>query len=503
MKIGIDIGGTNTDAVLVDKNKKILGVLKEPTTISIEEGVSSAISKLLAKKQIAAEAIEGVYIGSTHATNAILERKNLMRVGLIRVAGHVPDLLPGFSWPEELRMRVIGGFETIQGGYECDGSVISKFDANQARGAIERLLEKGVEAFAVVGVFAPMNGDHERRVEELIREVAGNDFPVTLSSQIGGIGYIERENATIMNSALKKVVQTGFQALEKKLRALNIVSPLFMIHNDGSLLDIQHAIDFPIFTISAGQTNSFRGGVALQNIENAIVIDIGGTSADIGLVENGFSKRSLHAAQIGGVKLQFAMPDVMSLPIGGGTIVRGDVIGPDSVAKALLREAQCFGGLVLTLTDVAIKLGLTSISQAESEKVQLDSKAADLILQEINRRMHAAVQVMRGKKMELPVLAVGGGAVLYQGGTIPQYGDVANAYGAVLAEVSSTVDVVTSLLKREEVIGGLKDKAVQKAVEKGACPVSTRIVNMEIIPYAYSREGLCRVIVTASGRKAQ
>lgn len=503
MIIGIDIGGTNTDVVLVNKEKKIIAALKETTTKSIEEGVMRAISRLLESFEIQPELIESVCVGTTHATNAILEAKDLLAVGLIRIAGHRPDFTPGISWPIELASQVIKAYETIPGGYECHGAPITPFDKEKARLAIKKIGEKNVQAVSIVGAFSPMNPDQELEVKALVYEILGRNFPVTCSADIGGIGFLERENATLLNSALKKVTSFGFYALQKELQKLGILAPLSMVHNDGSLMDIEKAIEFPIFTISCGQTNSFRGGARLVGKDAAIIVDVGGTSSDIGVVRDGFAKRSCRAAKIGGVKLHFAMPDVLSLAIGGGSLVMGECVGPESVARRLKKEAQCFGGKTLTLTDVGLQAGYLEIEGAKKEAIQIFKKEAQEVMEKIEKDVMRAVRIARGKDEYLPLVAVGGGAALLRklDCEIPPFADVANAYGAALSEISSTVDIVTSLQKRIETLDEIKAKASAEAIQKGAKKESVRIVNMEVIPYAYSKESLARVIVTASGPK--
>lgn len=232
-------------------------------------------------------------------------------------------------------------------------------------------------------------------------------------------------------------------------------------------------------------------------------MDVGGTSSDIGVVSAGFAKRSCHAAKIGGVKLHFPMPDVLSLAIGGGSLIFNGCIGPESVARRLKTEAQCFGGKTLTLTDVGLAAGCLEIAGAEKARIEISQNDAQALMKKVEAEVDRAVRIARGKQAHLPVIAVGGGAPLLRhlGYEIPPYADVANAYGAALSEVSSTVDIVTSLHERIKVLEALKMKARANAITKGAKQENVRIVNMEVIPYAYSRDSLARVIVTASGAK--
>lgn len=509
--IGVDIGGTNSDVVILDEQKNIILSHKETTSFPLEEGAAKAITHVLEKSKIAPDQITAVFFGTTHATNAILEAKDLIEVGLIRIAGHVPDYTCGFFWPKALQSQVLCAQETVPGGFECDGQPITAFDETATTAAIKRLLEAGCKAISVVGVFAPLHPEQEMQTKELIAHLAGPDYPVSLSCDIGGIGFIERENATLLNSALKKVITSGFSALENKMRQMGIHAPLWMVQNDGSIMDLAQAAKLPIFTISAGQTNSFIGACKQAGLDRAIVVDIGGTSTDIGVVQDGFPRRSCHAAQIGGVELHFSMPDVLSLAIGGGSIISPDLaIGPKSVARKLKTESQSFGGKTITLTDVGLSLGLFIIPESQPELVSLSKEEAITIMENLKKRLLYGLSLVQGKEKDLPIVVVGGAASLIKAaltGTelenrlyIPEEASVANAFGAALAEISSTLSVVTPLqYNRQAILDEMKAKATQRAIQNGAHKEKTRITSVDVIPYAYSKDGLAKVTVTASG----
>lgn len=323
--IGVDIGGTNTDAVLVDQNQKIICAVKTTTTNDISIGFSTALNQLLKQSGILPETIQGIFLGTTHATNAILQKKDLFRVGVIRIAGQSPEALPvAYSWPKDLKEAVIVGSETINGGFECHGGPLTALCKDETRRAIQRLFDKQIESIAIVGVFSPLNAEQEQIVSNLVCEVFGDNFPISVSHEIGGIGFIERENSTILNASLKRVMRQGFCSLQAACLKLNLICPLMITQNDGSLIEMTRAIDYPVLTISAGPTNSFIGGARLSNLENVIVVDIGGTSTDVGFVRGGFPMRSLNKSNIGGVSLNFSMPDVLSVALGGGSIIRFD-----------------------------------------------------------------------------------------------------------------------------------------------------------------------------------
>lgn len=511
--IGIDIGGTHTDGVLLDATGKSLKIGKTTTTACLSKGVKTMIEHLLKLADIEASSIRCVAVGSTHATNAILEGKGLIPVGLLRLLDGRPRFpSPGFGWPSGLKEKVIMGWEACEGGYECDGRASSRFNIQEVKEAIDRLLVKGCAAISVAGSFSPLNGDQEQSVGSLIQEMAGKNFPFTLSHQIGGIGLIERENAAILNSALKNVISTGFVSIEKVLKELGIQGPLWLTQNNGSLLALDEALRFPIKTIGAGQTHSFLGASRLCGVHDAIVVDMGGTSTDIGIVEGGYARVSLQAASIGGVSLHFSMPDMISLPLGGGSHVlekegRLFQISHQSVARELRNLSKVFGGPILTLTDAGVAAGCLELDGGKGEAAGLSQAEAKTIVADACRQIYQAIVRLRGRRRDLPVILAGGGAPLMQpllqdfglDGWMPKDACVANAYGAGMAEISSVSDVVASLKERKKVLEELKEGAKMQAIAMGADPQFVRIAGISILPFAYTPEALAKVVITASG----
>jgi N-methylhydantoinase A/oxoprolinase/acetone carboxylase beta subunit len=486
MRIGIDIGGTNTDAVLVDRKQQIVASVKVPTTISIEEGVVQALA------QLPQENISRICIGSTHAINGILQCRDLYRVGVIRLNGNRPEILPScISWPQNLRDAIHVDTVTVDGGFECDGRSITPFDLRQIKDAVEFLQEKGAESFAIIGAFSPLYSAHE---EEAAHTIHG--IPIALSHEIGGIGFLERENATILNSALKKVMKNGFDGLSNAIRKLGFSCPIFISQNNGSVISFPQAVANPILTLSAGATNSFVGGGKLSQLENALIVDIGGTSTDVGVIKNGYPRRCLQNSSIGGIELNFSAPDVLSIALGGGSHIHGMTIGPQSCGKDLFQQGRSFGGSQLTFTDIALAMGHVVIPHAK--KLELPKVQCEEMMKIAIERINRMVDRMEGGQDRLPVVLVGGGSALIPPNMqpsryyVPPHAHVANAYGAALGEISATIDTIVSLEKREQVLEELKARVLEKA---GA---SSRLVDMQIIPYHYMPGNKARVILMAA-----
>lgn len=504
--IGIDIGGTNTDAVLIDDQEKIVALAKASTTEDIAVGFEQALLRLLAQNSVPIGAIDEVIVGTTHATNAILQRRELYKVGVIRIAGQNPDSPPPcYGWPDALSRTVLSGYGTIDGGFECHGGPISRFDEKQLKSCCEELIRNGAESLAIIGVFSPLNADQELLSAQIIGQIA--KIPVTLSHRIGGVGFLERENSSILNAALKKVMEKGFAKLQQICRKLGLKCPLLITQNNGSRIDLEEAIEHPILTISAGPTNSFVGASKLSGLSDAIIVDIGGTSTDIGLIKGGCFRRSLNVSCIGGVKLNFPMPDVVSLAIGGGSLIERSPIkvGPRSVGREITSRAQCFGGKELTLTDVAIAAGHLKIEGVKP--VALAKKQALEILQEVVSNIEANIALLDAENRSLPVILVGGGAALLppellsERYLIPINAPVANALGAALSRIAGSVDTIVSLTDQSRALAEVKQQAIEAAIAKGAAPETIAVSDVQIIPYHYVPNNMARVIFTAHGKR--
>ncbi len=507
--IGIDIGGTNTDGVLVDSHLKIIASAKFPTTEHVHHGFKAVLENLLESSGVTPDKIAGVSLGTTHATNAILQREALYRVGVIRLAGHHPASMPScFSWPTDLQKAVHINTYSVDGGYECHGDPITPFDPDQFKKVVERLVKEGAESLAIIGVFSPLKDFQELEAERIVKGILGPDFPISLSHKIGGIGFIERENSTILNAALKKVMKNGFCQLKTSQELAGLDCPLWITQNNGSRMSLERAAEYPVLTISAGPTNSFIGGAKLAGTQDAIIVDIGGTSTDVGIVRKGFPRRRLNKSHIGGIPLNFSMPDVLSIALGGGShIAWGEKIeiGPLSCGRETFSRGISFGGGQLTLTDIALSLEYVCIPGADPARLNVSREICRSITDKARGEIQKLVYSVGPDEQHLPVVMIGGGAGLFpqtlweERFCFPSHANVANAYGAALAEYSATIDRVVSTLDRQKVVEELEENVMKLAVQEGADPKHVRIVDKQIIPYHYAPEPMARMIITAAG----
>nr|VFK49466.1 MAG: Hydantoinase/oxoprolinase [Candidatus Kentron sp. SD] len=509
MKLGIDVGGTNTDAV-VFAGKDIIATVKRPTTSDIRAGIVDAISQVIGVAGISPHALSGVMIGTTQFTNAFVERRNLDKVAIIRLS--LPacrSILPLADWPKDLKTAVGDHIYLAPGGYEYDGREISPLDEAKIREIAADISTKGLTSVAISSVFAPVNSEMERCAARILSEILP-DIDISLSSGIGRMGLLERENAAIMNASLASHAHRVMNAFSQSLAQLRITAPFFITQNDGTLMSPAQARQFPVLTFSSGPTNSMRGASWLTGLDDALVMDIGGTTTDIGVLHNGFPRESSLSVDIGGVPTNFRMPDVLAMGLGGGSIVSMEPecrVGPQSVGYRLTEEGMVFGGATLTASDIAVSAGRTVMGDP-GRVLNLDQEQVDFAWETIQAMLEEGVDKMKTHKGDVVLILVGGGAILagerLKGvGRIerPEHFAVANAIGAAIAQVSGEVDGIFSYadLPRGEILAEAQSIASKRALAAGAGADTLRVVDVEEVPLAYLPNRAVRVRVKVVG----
>lgn len=512
-RIGIDVGGTHTDAVLLDQEYNVISQTKSPTTEDVSSGIYKAMHKVLAQSKVPPDQVKYAMLGTTHCTNAIVERKRLNSIAIIRIGAPATlAVKPLIGVPDDLR-SLLGKYSyIIGGGHEFDGREIAHLDEKELYD-IAQTIKGEVDSVALTSVFSPVSKQHEERAAAILNEVLGDEVSISLSSEIGSVGLLERENATILNAAVINVAKATAEGFINALKEEGIEAKVYFGQNDGTLMSVDYAVRYPILTIACGPTNSLRGASYLSGISNAIVVDVGGTTTDIGVLIESFPRESSLAVEIGGVRTNFRMPDLVSIGLGGGTIIRlkddGDfTIGPESVGYRLPEKGLVFGGDTLTTTDVIVALGKADIG--DPAKVSyLDRSLLERIYVKMTEQVEEAIDKMKTSANPMPVILVGGGSILIpeqlKGASEvirPQNFGVANAIGVAISQVSGTLERVFSLdeLGREKTLELAKEMAIEEAIKAGAHPEKISIVDIEDVPLAYLPGNATRIRVKAAGQ---
>jgi N-methylhydantoinase A/oxoprolinase/acetone carboxylase beta subunit len=285
-----------------------------------------------------------------------------------------------------------------------------------------------------------------------------------------------------------------------------------------------------------------RGAAYLSGLKEALVADIGGTTTDIGMLTNGFPRESSVTVDIGGVRTNFRMPDILALGLGGGTVIsssdlssdessfkedpfdessfdKGSLyegslyedrqlkIGPQSVGYQLLQKSRVFGGDILTTTDIAVAAGYADIGD-KFKVANLSPKMIEQAVTRIHQIVDEGVDRMKTSADPMPLILVGGGSVLINRAIegvseiiVPEHAGVANAIGAAIAQVAGEIDTVISYDKvgRDAAIEQAKASAVEQAISLGAIKESIVFLDIDETPLAYAPDGAVRLRVKVAG----
>ena len=516
LRIGVDVGGTNTDAVAMS-GSEVVGWSKAVTTPDVTDGIVTAVRAVLDDCGASPEAIGAVMIGTTHFTNALVEGRRLVPTAVVRLGLPATRGLPPFiDWPERLRAVLGDHVYLCHGGHEFDGRLISPIDHDELRAAAQDIVSKGVSSVAVASVFSPVDDSFEAEARDILVEEAP-ELDISLSSEIGRLGLLERENAAVVNACLRPLAERTVSGLMGALVELGLDCPLHVSQNDGTLMSADFARRYPVATFASGPTNSMRGAAFLSGIRDGVVIDVGGTTSDVGVLVHGFPREASTAVSVAGVRTNFRMPDVLSLGLGGGSLVRsgngadgdgGDVtVGPDSVGYELTDRALVFGGGELTATDIAAAAGMADIGDRATVS-DMDAALVGDAVECMQDMLATAVEQMKTSADPVPVVVVGGGGVLVRDGlagaseTIrPDYFSVASAIGAAIAQVGAETDRVYSMasMTRDEAMAEARLVTSQRAVDAGADAATVEITDIDEIPLTYLPSNAIRIRVKAVG----
>ena len=332
LRLGIDTGGTFTDAVLVDDQKQIISAEKSLTTrFDLSLGIGDVIGKL---PQAALADISMVSLSTTLTTNSVVED----------LGAPVCVLLPGYT---QVQVKQSGLLDILpaqmvvilEGGYDAVGRERVPLNEEAARAAIEKLQDE-VSAFAISSMFGTRNSSHENRLKQMVTEIT--EMPVICGHELASsLGAPRRALTAALNARMVPAIKELVGSVQTILARHQIEAPLMLVKGDGSLASLANAIEKPISTVLSGPAASVIGACQLSGLENAIVADMGGTTTDIAIVSNGQPELSEDGARIGDWQPMVEAVRVNSIGLGGDSELRfgghvGLTIGPRRVVPTSL-----------------------------------------------------------------------------------------------------------------------------------------------------------------------
>ena len=376
-RLGVDVGGTFTDLLLIDEGSGQTFRDKVPSTPSDpSQAVINGARGLCERQNIAPQDIDLFLHGTTVATNAVLEKK-IAKVGLIVTEGHrhlmqiARSLVPGglaawIIWPKPEPMAALQ--RTIEAPERMDarGKTVRKLDEAEMRKRLETLkASEEIEALTICLMNSYVDGSHEKAVAAICAEVFP-DIPISISSDIlPEMQEYERALTTVANSAVRPAVARYVGNLKSELEAWGTRAKLNLLRSDGGLMSADKSAEAPVNLLMSGPAGGVAGAVWVAksaNVKNVLTLDMGGTSTDVALIENG-SARLQRETSVGDLNVRASSIDVKTVGAGGGSIAfvpeltKALRVGPESAGAVPGPVAYGKGGELPTVTDANVVLG--------------------------------------------------------------------------------------------------------------------------------------------------
>ena len=375
-RLGVDVGGTFTDLLLLDQRNGSFWRHKTPSTPhDSSEGILNGVTAICETAGITPAGIEFFLHGTTVATNAVLEGKG-SRVGLVVSEGYrqvmqiarsfVPGGLAGWIvWPKPEPLAALEDTVQVPGRMDAQGNELRPIDDDAIRAALEKLKAQGVEALTVSLMNGYLNGAHEKRVGQMAVQILPG-VPVSLSHEVlPEMQEYERTLTTVANAAVRPVVGKYVRNLRDKLRGGGMAGSLSLLRSDGGLMSSEKSEEHPVALLMSGPAGGVTGALWVgknAGIRNILTLDVGGTSTDVALIEN-LEARRVRTTEVGHLSVRASALDVKTVGAGGGSIayvpeLTGALrVGPQSAGAVPGPVAYGKGGTQPTVTDANVVLG--------------------------------------------------------------------------------------------------------------------------------------------------
>ncbi len=413
--VGVDIGGTFTDCVVIDESGAVTTAKAPSTPGNFAQGMIDAILGAAEKLGIApARLYEQVALlshGTTVGTNAVVQKRGA-RIGLITTKGHndVIHIMRGsrgiggrdvrqvVHFPESRKPDPIVPKRLIEGVSErvdCFGKVVVPLNEEEAEAAIRRLLEKGVEAIAICFLWSFLHPAHEHRLRDMVKRLAPDLFVTCSADLVPKWGEYERTTATAINAYIGPLTSGYLSELDRRLSDLGYRQPLQITQCGGGTISVDKAMEAPLLTLDSGPVSGVTGSLYLGRVmgyPNIITTDMGGTSFDVGIIYEGKPAYSF-VSNVNQYEYFIPKVDIQAIGSGGGSLVRIDEItktmrvGPDSAGAVPGPVCYGKGGTVATVTDADVVLGYINPDNFAGGSIRLDKAKAEQAVQDIADRL--------------------------------------------------------------------------------------------------------------------
>lgn len=406
--LGVDVGGTFTDLILADLAKGTVTIHKTPSTPNNSaEGVVEGVKEICEIAGVTPDEIEAIFHGTTVGTNAMLVHdgavtgmitnegfRDILHIGRHQRPQHY-SIMQDLPWQSRplIRRRFR---RTVAGRLDAKGAELFPLDEQAVAAAARELGEAGVEAILIGFLFSYVNPAHERRAAEIVRGILPNVFVTTSAEVSPQFREFERFTTAAMSAFIGPKVRRYIGNLSDELRKLGVTGELRVMTSSGGLATPEMIAERPATTLLSGLVAGVRGGAWVgehAGTDKLVTLDIGGTSADIGIIREGrLAEADARSARIADFPVMLPMIDIHTIGAGGGSIAyidRGKAfrVGPQSAGADPGPAAYGRGGSLPTITDANLVLGRLVADNFLGGRMSLDAEASARVIGELADRL--------------------------------------------------------------------------------------------------------------------
>ena len=485
MRIGISVEKNRVSSVVVNANGMIIHSEKTQMVGGLYETVKKNIEELVKLRR---DEITHVFIGTDFIRALLQYHTDHTPIGVLRLAGHQPDILmPGFNWPQSLKDSVLVGIETLDGGYDYDGQPITPMSEQKVLEATQRLYDNGARGMLICGVFSTFYQDQELLASQIVR----NNFDVDILAchELGVIGFMERENAGMLNLTFRKAFSDKLRDIQRAFWDLKMSCALFFTQTNGALLSMRDACLYPFLTIDSALVNAFVGGTKLTHYQDSCAVYMDETHSYAMVLKEGAVTN--HALNNEITSHYFTVPGLHSKNIGLNSVVTIDEYN-------ITIGDPCDNLTAKTI--FTLQAAMRTCNGLSNFDDKIDVMTAYRVIKTAENQLIRFYESKNNRGLRGPLVLIGPAAAFFpqhENVVVSPFSVFASAYGAAMQGITCYMSKTVRLTDREKQLRELCDGMVRQVYDiKGH---EAKIVYFDVQPFRYLPEEWAQVTIVVIG----
>lgn len=486
MRIGISIEKNRVSSVVVNSNGMIIHSERTSMNGGLFETVKQNIEMLLKLRR---DEITHVFIGTDFIRALLQQHSELTPLGVIRLAGHQPDILmPCFNWDQDLKNSILIDVETLDGGYDYDGQPITPLSEQKILEAAQRLVDKGALCIVICGVFSTFFPDQEMLAAQIVRDNF-NNVDILMCHELGVIGFMERENAGMLNAMFRRAFADKVHDIQRAFQTLKMSCQLLFTQTNGALLSPEEACIFPFQTVDSALVNAFVGGSKLTQYQDCCAVYMDEMNSYAMVLKEGAVTEYALNTEIS--NRDFMVPGLRSRNIGMNSVVTID-------EYRITIGDPCDN--ITAQTIFTLKSAMRTCGGLTNFDDTVDLITAYRVIKAAENMLIRFYESTNNRGLKGPLVLIGPAAALFphhEAVVVSPFSVFASAYGAAVQGITCYMSKTVRLINREKQLTELCEGLMQRVLDmRGHEP---KLVYFDVQPFRYLPDEWSQVTIVVVG----